>query len=100
MHFGKLKFSKEISIANAFNMFFSDNVNKQNYEIHGVPLQSEKLVYLSELLNITKLELTYTLVVKLEQIAYDTNDNLPASCQKRLSMLFQVSFTPSFVRIF
>ena len=64
-HFGKLKFFSEISIVNGFNMFFSDNCNKQHFEIRGVPLQSQKLVYLSELLNIIKPELIYTLLVKL-----------------------------------
>ena len=97
MHLGKLKFSTDFFIANGFNMLFSDDFNKQSYEMHGVPLKSQELVCLAELLNNIKPELIDTLLVKLKQTTYGTDDNFHCKLLKSKYRCVLSSSLPHFL---
>ena len=99
MHCSKVKFCGEDSIATGCNMFFSDSFNTQIDETHGVSLQSERLVYHSELLN-SKPELIYTLPVEVKQTTYDTLDNFPCKLLNWNINVLSTLFYPNFCSIF
>ena len=98
--FRQTEFYSENSIAESFDTFSTENINNQFFGNHVVHLQSQTLVYPSELLINIKPELIYTLVVELKQTTHDTKDNFPCKVLESniniLSTLLYPFFCSSF----